>query len=101
LWNNYSFAKFGHPDSIHTIPAQLLFDKNDQQGGLSMNLFKDSSFSQPLNCNSKSISDSIAVIKTDTLINAARFTGSLLADKTGEYCFYSHADGTFKCWVNG
>ncbi|MDQ2863083.1 MAG: DUF4968 domain-containing protein, partial [Bacteroidota bacterium] len=99
LWNNYSYTKFGHPDSIHLIAAQQMFDKNGQQGGLSVNLLADSSFSKAIN-NSKSITDSIAVTKTDTLINAARFTGSLLANKTGEYCFYSHADGTFKCWVN-
>ncbi|MEO9070444.1 MAG: PA14 domain-containing protein, partial [Ginsengibacter sp.] len=99
LWNNYSYTKFGHPDSIHAIPAENMFDKNGAQGGLSVNLFKDSSFSKTTN-NSKSITDSIAVTITDTSINAARFTGSLLADKTGEYCFYSHSDGTFKCWVN-
>lgn len=99
LWNNYSYTKFGHPDSIHAIPAQKLFDKNGQQGGLSLSLFKDSSFSNPIT-NSKNISDSISVTKKDTLVNAARLAGSLLADKSGEYCFYSYADGTFKCWVN-
>jgi alpha-D-xyloside xylohydrolase len=99
LWNNYSYTKFGHPDSIHAIPAQILFDKNEQMGGLSVSFFADSSFSKAMK-NDKSSTDSISVTKTDTLINAARFTGSILANKTGEYCFYSYADGTFKCWVN-
>ncbi|MEO6914272.1 MAG: PA14 domain-containing protein, partial [Chitinophagaceae bacterium] len=99
LWHNYSYTKFGHPDSIHAIPAYHLLDKNGRQGGLSLNLFTDSSFSNPLN-NGKLTTDSISVTKNDTLVNAARFTGSLLADKTGEYSFYSYSDGNFNCWIN-
>ena len=99
LWNNLSYTKFGNPDAIQPISSAQMFDDKGMQGGLSMKLYKDSAFKELL-AASKTISDSIAVGKKDTLVYAARFTGSLLAKKTGEYCFYSYADGTFKCWVN-
>jgi alpha-D-xyloside xylohydrolase len=99
LWNNLSYTTFGHPDSIKAISAAQMFDNNGTQGSLSMQWYKDSSFKEII-AGSKTNSDSIAVAKKDTMVKATKFTGSLLADKTGEYCFYSYADGTFKCWVN-
>jgi alpha-D-xyloside xylohydrolase len=91
LWNNLSYSKFGNPDAIHAISASQMFDDKGMQGGLSVKLYKDSTFKELLPAGS-SISDSIAVSKKDTQVYAARFNGSLLADKNGEYCFYSYAD---------
>ncbi|MEJ7737162.1 MAG: TIM-barrel domain-containing protein [Chitinophagaceae bacterium] len=99
LWNNLSYTKFGHPDSIRVIPSAQMYNSNNVQGALSLKLYKDSAFKELLT-GEKSSGDSISISKKDTLVYAAQFTGSLLADKTGEYCFYSYADGTFRCWVN-
>lgn len=99
LWDNLSYTKFGNPGAIQAIASKQLFDDNGKQGGLLKKLYKDSAFKEILT-DENFFSDSISVSKKDTLVYAAQFTGSLLADKTGEYCFYSYADGTFKCWVN-
>lgn len=99
LWDNLSYTKFGNPDAIQAIPASQMFDHNGRQGGLSLQLYKDSAFKK-LMPGSQSMSDSILVRKKDTAVYASRFSGSLLVEKTGEYCFYSYADGTFRTWVN-
>jgi len=98
LWHNYAHTKFGDPDAVKAIPANNLFDEKGEQGGLSVSLFKDSKFEQPTQ-EDVQISPSIAVAK-GAPISSATYTGSILADKTGEYAFYSYADGTFKLRVN-
>lgn len=98
LWNNLSYTKFNHPDSIVAIPANQLFDKDGAQGGLSSSLFKDDAFKEPSQPEEKTAK--IALVK-EAPVKSARYTGYLLADRTGEYSSYSYVDGTFSLKVNG
>ncbi|TDG37288.1 DUF5110 domain-containing protein [Pedobacter changchengzhani] len=98
LWNNLSYTKFGQPDSIKSITKNQLFDKNGVKGGLTLNLYKDSMFTEIAQPESKTAN--IAVVKENPA-KSAKLTGYLLADKTGEYSFYSFADGTFRLKIDG
>jgi len=97
LWNNLSYTKFNHPDSIVAIPGIQLFDKDGSQGGLSLNLYNDSSFKESAKQEEKTAA---ITLEKEAPAKSARFTGYLLADKTGEYSFYSYSDGTFSLTVN-
>jgi len=98
LWHNYAHTKFGNPDEITAIPAGQLFDKEDNPGVVSVRLFKDAEFEEALE-SSKTTTSRISIPK-NTPAESAKFTGSVLADKTGEYLFYSYADGDFKLRIN-
>jgi alpha-D-xyloside xylohydrolase len=97
LWNNLSHTKFGSPDSIVAIPANQLTDKNNSDGGLTLNLFKDDSFKELSEPESKT--STIAIAKENP-VKSAKLSGFITADKTGEYSFYSYADGTFTLKIN-
>ena len=97
LWNNLAYAKFNSPDSIVAIPANQLFDKADTQGGLTLSLYKDSSFKE--SAEKKQKTADIAVPR-EAPVKSAKLSGYLVPAKTGEYSFYSYADGTFSLKVN-
>jgi alpha-D-xyloside xylohydrolase len=97
LWNNLSNTTFNYPDSIVAIPATQLFNKDGAQGGLSLNLYKDDTFKEQ--AQQKERTASIALERVAP-VKSAKFIGYLLADKTGEYAFYSYSDGTFSLRVN-
>lgn len=98
LWNNLSYTRFNHPDPIVSIPANQLFDKEGTVGGLSSTLFKDDAFKEI--SQSEKQTAKIALVK-EAPVKSASYTGYLLADRTGEYSFYSYVDGTFSLKVNG
>ncbi|OXA75059.1 hypothetical protein B0A65_22745 [Flavobacterium frigidimaris] len=98
LWNNYSHTKFGNPDEIKAIPADKLFDKNQKSGGLDVAFFNDSEFKEKAD-NAKTTTTKL-IIEKDNPIKGARYTGYILADKTGEYAFYSYSDGTLRLKIN-
>lgn len=97
LWNNLSYTKFNHPDSIVAIPETQLFDKDGEQGGLTLTLFKDDAFKDRAQQEEKTAA---IAVERKVPVKSARFTGYLLADKTGEYDFYSYSDGAFSLKVN-
>ena len=97
LWNNLSFTKFNHPDSIVAIPETQLFDKAGAQGGLTLKLFKDDLFKE---LSQQEMRATRLALEKDAPVKSAIYTGYLLADKTGDYSFYSYADGTFTLKVN-
>ncbi len=98
LWNNLSYTKFNDPDAIVAIPATQLLDKNDAQGGLTLNLFNDVDFKEPGEKESKTANLEIA---RENPVKSAKLSGSLIPDKTGEYSFYSYSDGTFTLKIDG
>ena len=99
LWNNLSHTKFGNPEEIKAIPGSHLFGSNQKSGGLDVSLFTDNAFKEPIKSEIKSTSTLAIEIKNP--IKSARYSGYLLADKTGEYAFYSFSDGTFRLKING
>ncbi|MGY3054651.1 alpha-D-xyloside xylohydrolase [Pedobacter sp. UYEF25] len=98
LWNNLSYTKFNHPDSIVSIPANLLFDKNNVKGGLSSTITGNEESETPSVKSAQSFT--IAVAK-EAPVKLAKYNGFLLADRTGEYSFYSYSDGTFSLKIDG
>ena len=98
LWNNYAHTKFGNPDAIQPIPANKLFDNTQNQGGLTLELFADNAFKEKINSEVKTTST--LAIKKENPVKSVRLSGYLLADKTGEYAFYSYSDGTFRLKIN-
>lgn len=98
LWHNYAHTKFGQPDSIQSIPAKFLFDKDGIEGGLSVNLYSDKEFKEAT--QQDLIKSSDILVLQEAAVSSAKFTGEIMADKTGEYSFYSYADGTFKLRIN-
>jgi alpha-D-xyloside xylohydrolase len=97
LWNNLSHTKFNSPDSILSIPKNQLTDKNGVKGGVNLSLFTDIDFKAPV--DEERITTDLAVAK-ETPAKSAKLTGYLTPEKTGEYSFYSYADGTFTLRVN-
>lgn len=97
LWNNLSYTKFNSPDSILPIPANQLFDKEGTKGGLTLSVFKDDAFKE-ISENERQTSD-ISIAQA-LPVKSATLTGYVLPAKTGEYSFYSYADGTFNLKVN-
>jgi alpha-D-xyloside xylohydrolase len=97
LWNNLSYTKFNYPDSIVAIPAIQLFNNGEAQGGLSLSSYKDDAFKDSVQQIEKT---AVLKVESKTPVKSARFTGYLLADKTGEYSFYSYSDGTFSLKIN-
>lgn len=98
LWNNLSYTKFNFPDSIVAISGKQLFDKSGQQGGLSVQLFKDEVFKEL--SQAEATTNKIEV-ERESFVKSAKFIGYLLAKRTGEHSFYSYADGTFRLKING
>ncbi len=99
LWDNNSHTKFGNPDSVLAIsPEQLLSDSNEK-GKLSVQYFSDDKFTQAIDTVIPSAASSLALDK-DATLKSAIFSGYIIADKTGEHCIYSYADGYFKCWID-
>ncbi len=99
LWNNLSHTKFGNPDEVQAIPASQLFGANQKSGGLDVSFFNDNEFKEPVKSDVKNTAT--LAIERENPVKSARYTGSLLADKTGEYSFYSFADGKFRVKING
>ena len=97
LWNNLSHTKFNYPDSIVAIPANKLMDKNGTQGGLTLNLYNDVDFKESAQAEIKTADITVA---KETPIKSAKLNGYLIPQKTGEYSFYSYADGTFSLKIN-
>ena len=98
LWNNLSHTKFNSPDSIISIPENQLTDKNGAQGGITLSLFNDVDFKVPAGTEYKTADLAVA---SETQIKSAKLIGYLMPEKTGEYSFYSYADGTFTLKING
>ncbi|MBC7418833.1 MAG: DUF4968 domain-containing protein [Pedobacter sp.] len=98
LWNNLSYTKFNHPDSIVAIPLKLLFDKNNVKGGLSSTITGNEENRAP---SVKSAQTATLALVKEAPVKSAKYSGFLLADRTGEYSFYSYSDGTFSLKIDG
>ena len=99
LWHNYSHTKFGNPDAIKSIPTDQLYNDNGDQGGLTVKIYTDTEFKDPIENDTSHAATTLSIGK-DSLVKSVSLTGSLKAEKTGEHLFYSYSDGTFKLFVN-
>lgn len=98
LWNNLSHTKFGDPDEIIPIPANMLYDQTEKEGGLTVEMFSDNAFKEKISNEVTTIST--IGVKKDNPAKSVKYLGYLSAEKTGEYAFYSYSDGTFRLKVN-
>lgn len=99
LWHNYSHTQFNHPDSIQSISANHLFNEQGKQGRLTAKLYADSEQTKPLAIGNRDVASTLSLVN-DTTVKSVTLSGSIRADKTGEYLFYSYEDGAMKLYVN-
>ncbi|WP_432221113.1 TIM-barrel domain-containing protein [Flavobacterium sp. TMP13] len=99
LWNNYAHTKFGDPDEIKAIPANNLLASDQKEGGLDVVFYSDNAFKEKI--NTEDSKTNTLAIKKENPVQSARYSGYLVAEKSGEHAFYSYADGTFRLKVNG
>ena len=99
LWHNYAYTKFGNPDAIKSIPQDQLYSNDERQGGLTTNLFADSAFEKPLQSDTSQAGVMLSGGE-NKLINGVKLAGFIQVKKSGDYLFYSYADGTFQLSVD-
>jgi alpha-D-xyloside xylohydrolase len=100
LWDNTSFTRFGDLRAFEAIPADVLYDADGKQGGLTM----------------APIDGSVPATQTAEIgitmrrpagggrpapLKRQRWEGSILAPKTGDYQFQAYSNGGIQFWFDG
>lgn len=97
LWENTSFTRFGDLREFAPIPAEHLFDREDHQGGLTV---------QPMDGSAPAARTADIQIEfhpppgTQQRPPDTRWEGSLEAPTSGDYQFESYSNGGIKVWIN-
>ncbi|MFN8095032.1 MAG: glycoside hydrolase family 31 protein [Vicinamibacteria bacterium] len=103
LWDNPAQTRFGHPEDIVPLPASAVADESGKKGSLTAAFFAGRDFTQPLATTAAPSADAVS-LPADVAAKCltARWTGSLVVPKTGEYGLYTaHVLGWVKLWVDG
>jgi alpha-D-xyloside xylohydrolase len=100
LWDNTSFTRFGDLRAFEAIPADVLYDADGKQGGLTMGPVDGS-------VPAKQMAEIGITMRRPAgggrpaPLKRQRWEGSILAPKTGDYQFQAYSNGGIQFWFDG
>jgi alpha-D-xyloside xylohydrolase len=108
LWDNTSRTKFGDIRDYQPISSLIQYDNNGDEGGLTVEYFKDQKFESLLTSQTEvkiehDFVDEPGIYPEsfDPNIGSVRWSGELKADQTGVHKFRLYSSGYTKMWLNG
>ena len=103
---NYMYFPWTGPDPGDPIPPENLVDRNGEKGGLTAEYFRGVEFRELFMTLRDSLMDhqwgnDVIGEGLPSDLYSVRWTGKVIADRSGEYTFITSADDGIHLWVNG